>query len=242
MIDFKKTAEEADTDEIDCSPALQTGEPVRHSKPFDLETAKKPFRKYQLKISEMKRQAAALVVQDEGSAQSATEMLAQVSTIVKTMEAERKSVILDPDQFVRGMNAFFRTFRQPLETVTGTLKKSLGDYSYKQELERREDERKAQEAQRKVQAELDKEAEEKKIEPVKMPAMVAPKKKTPVRSESGSSSVRFKKVIEVTDFAGLPDEYKMVNDRALQSALNAGLKNIPGTKISEKPIVSIRGA
>ena len=70
--------------------------------------------------------------------------------------------------------------------------------------------------------------------------IAAPKKKAPVRTESGSSSVRYEKKIEVTDFAALPDIYKMINERKLDQAIKGGIRNIPGTEIVEKPIVSVR--
>ena len=107
-------------------------------------------------------------------------------------------------------------------------------------MERRKAEKAAQQAAAKKQAEIDKAAKKAGIDPVKMPTPVLPKKQGPVRTGSGTASVRTKLVFDVVDFAALPDEYKMVNPKALAAAITAGIRQIPGAKLIEKPIVSIR--
>lgn len=236
-IDFAKMAAAEESARFEQDPAVLVVSTI----PFDLEEIKKPFKKYQMKVAEMKMEAEVLVVDSDESAQVATEMATQISAILKEMEVERKKVILEPDKFVRGINSFFRTFKTPLQSISGALKKKLGDYAYRQELERRKAEKAAQEEQARKQAELDKAAKKHNIDPVKMPTMVAPKKKAPVRSESGSSAVRYKWTFEVQDETKIPRKYLSPDPKKIQAAVDAGIRKIEGVEILEKPIVSIRG-
>ncbi len=215
--------------------------PAAAPDPLNLERAIAPFKKYEVTLAEWKKRAAALVITDETSLATATEMAAQVAGIVKKMVAEEKQTISRPDSFVKGIRTFFRKFKNPLEGIKTDLKGKVGDYSYQQELKRRADEKKAQEAQAKLQAEMDAAAAKHNIEPVKMPEMVAPKKAAPVRTESGSSSVRYKWTFEIITPALVPDRFMVVDDKAIQQAIDAGLRDITGIKIFEKPIVSVRG-
>ena len=210
-------------------------------RPLDIDAAKKPFKKYELKVAEMRQKVDVLVVDDDDSAKLATEMGSQISQIIKTLEAERKKTIQEPDGFVRAINTFFRGFRGPLDGMKSAIKKKIGDYSYKKELIRRKAEAAAQRERDRQQAELDRAAKEANVEPVKMPTMVVPRRQEPVRSESGSSSTRYKWTFEIMDREKIPGKYLMPDEKAIQNAVDAGIRDIGGVRIYEKPIVSIRG-
>ncbi|MCP4568360.1 MAG: hypothetical protein GY841_12350 [FCB group bacterium] len=208
--------------------------------PFNLDRVLEPFKKYEMTIAEWKKRVAALVVSDDESAAAATEMGVQVANIIKTMDVERKAAKAEPDKFVRAIDAFFRKFKAPLDQIKKDLKKNIGDYAYKQELERRKREKAAQDEQRRLQAEMDKAAKKAKVEPVQMPEIVAPKKQAPVRSDSGSASVRMKWTFEILDEKVIGRNYLSVDGKKIQSAIDGGIRQIAGVRVYEKPIVSIR--
>ncbi len=209
--------------------------------PFDLDRVLEPFKKYELTLAEWKQKVAALEVKDDATAGIATEMGVQVAGIVKTMENERKDTILNPDRFVRGINAFFRRFKGPLEGLKKDLKGKVGDYSYQQEMKRRKAEAEAKAEQERKQKEIDDAAKKHNIAPVELPTMVAPKKKAPIRSNSGSSSTRMKWTFEITEAEKVPRQFLTVDPKAVQRAIDGGIREIAGVRIYEKPIVSFRG-
>ncbi len=259
MIDFLKTAGGKET-----TPHPGGNVSIVPAKPPDLETAKKPFRKYTQKIADMKKKATALVIKDETTDKEATEMLAQIATIQKAMKLKKKGVSERSDiapalKVVAGVKALVLSFSKPLDIITKSLKSRKGTYSYQVELKRRADVKKAQDAQTKLQAKLDKQAEKEEVKPVTMPAMVVPKKPEPVRTETGSSSTRYQWTYEITDWSKVKREHleaigkaaeKMAPDEKNHPVLNkvfkpmvdAGIRKVAGVRIYEKPIVSVRGA
>lgn len=208
---------------------------------LSLELTKQQFQKYEDKIQIWSLKAKKLEVNDDDSNAMATEMTAQVAGLIKDLEEQRKNIIKEPDSYVRSVNSFVRGFRIKLSGIVGDLKAKIGDYGYKLELKRREDERKMQEEAAKKQAELDAEAKQKKVEPVQMPAMVAPRKREPVRTESGTASTRYEWDCEVTDIEQIPRAYLIFEkSKAMYAIKSGGIRDIPGLRIFEKPIVSVR--
>ena len=220
-------------------------DPETHLKvadPFNLDYAKYQFQKYEDKIQLLITRAKDLEVKDDDSNAMAVEMIAQVAGLRKDLNDHRLQVIKEEDKFVRSVNSFVLSFSKKLEAIIkDVLKPKVGDYSYQLELKRREDERIMKEAADKKQAALDAEAKKKKVDPVIMPNMLAPRKPTPVRTESGTASTRYEWDCEVVDIEKVPRDYLVFEkSKAMFAIKSGGLRDIPGLRIFEKPIVTVR--
>jgi len=209
-------------------------------KPFDIEAAKSQFEKYRVQIGDLMKLAVELEVEDDATAKIAVDMGGTAHQMIKALESEMAVMIKDPDGFVKSVRAFVKSFTSQLAQVKAAAKRKLETYTYHQEQERRKAEAAARAEQARRQAELDAAAKANDIAPVKLPEMVAPKKKQPIRSSGGTASTRMKWTHEIEDPSKVPAEYLIPDAKAIQSAVDAGIRDIAGVRIFEKPIVSFR--
>jgi hypothetical protein len=216
--------------------------PVKSADPFDLDRAKKNLSVYEDKIRQMNLEINKLEVKTDASAAIITEMISQSAGLIKMLEKKRKDTIYDCDQFVRAVNRFVKIYRDQVDAIVRVGKKKLGAYQYQKELKRREAEKKAQDEVDRIQKEMDAKAEKGGFEPVKMPTIVAPRKADPVRTESGSASTRMVWKWKVSNDNAIPRDYLMVDGKAIDAAIKAGLREIPGISIFEEADVRIRTA
>jgi hypothetical protein len=117
---------------------------------------------------------------------------------------------------------------------------------------REEAERKAREAAEALEKEADearRAALQKTIEEETAAAQAAPpvvvapvveEKPRVTRTETGSGHLRMDWDFEVIDANQVPRKYLMVNEKAIRADVKAGLREIPGVKIFEKPVMNIR--
>jgi len=118
--------------------------------------------------------------------------------------------------------------------------------------QREEAERKAREAAERLKGEQDEAARallQKTIEDeiaasqVQAPQVVVPvvaAQPTVTRTETGSGHVRMVWEVEVIDAALVPRKYLSVDEKAIRADVKAGIREIPGVKIFEKPVMAIR--
>lgn len=237
-LDFSKVPglESAEIKEV----KLEQSGPVTIPDPFDLKRAKQHFTVYDDKLAQMQKQADKAKITDEQSAAHATEMMAQANSLKKEIEKRRKHIVDDAYSFYKAVLGFSKPYEAALDKIVRTIKDKYGQWSYQVEMERRKAEKKAQEAAAKKQKEMDQAAKKAGIDPVAMPTPVLPKKQEPTRTDTGTASTKMVWDFEVMDFSQLPDKYKLVDEKAIRAAIRAGIREIPGVKIEEKPQVSVR--
>lgn len=236
---FEEVVKNMEAEEQELSPPVKRGYGAVYAQ-FDIDAARRRFAVYEDRIQKMRLEMTALEVKDDLSSGKATEMISQVNGLIREIDDKRKSVTGDHRKFVRSVDAFVKGFRDHLEGIVREAKDKLGRYAYRKELERREAERKAREERERQQKKLDEAAKKAKVDPVKLPEMVMPEKREPVRSESGTASTRMVWTFEIMDATQLPREYLMPNEKAIKAAVDAGIRNIAGVKIYEKPFVTVR--
>lgn len=112
--------------------------------------------------------------------------------------------------------------------------------------------RKARDAAEKLQSEKDAAAraileqtvkEETEAAAMEVPQVVVPTvapQQTVTRTETGSGHMRMVWEIEVIAPSMVPDKYKIVDEKAIRADVKAGIRQIPGVKIFEKPVMAIR--
>ena len=213
-------------------------------KSLDIEGIKRHIKeKYMPKIEKLKIEAIDQVVGNDAEEKDAIEKTGQTKKLLKAIETQRKEAIKEPDEYVRGINSFCKSFKDSLSEIERLLKKKISDYGWQKEIERRKKEKEVQEEARKLQEKINTEAEKAGIEPPKVgaPAPMIKEKKV-VRTESGTSShlrTEFK-LIDILDFALVPDDYKVLDKSKVRAAIKAGIREIPGLKIEEVPTTIIR--
>ncbi|MBW1779005.1 MAG: hypothetical protein JRJ54_15695, partial [Deltaproteobacteria bacterium] len=206
-----------------------------------LEAAKSAFSVFEDQIRLCELRAKDAEIKTDADLAEVTEGAAAIKRLVKQIEDKRKEVIGPHDRFVRRVNAFVRGFRDKLTGIEKELKRKIGNYSYQQELKRREEEKRIKEALKKEQEALDAAADQAGVERVVLPDVApVPEKRTTARTESGTASTRFELDFEVVEFDKVPRRYLTVNERAVKDAIKAGVRDIPGVRIFEKPVVSVR--
>lgn len=189
--------------------------------------------KFYPSIEEMKEQADAHQVVDDGSYKNAIAMAGQAKELVKKLEKTRKEIISEPDSFVRQVNKFVKSFKDQLEQIETGLKRKIEAHARRLEQERREKERKAREEAERVQAELNKKAEESGTDPVEVAPPVVEQPKV-TRAETGAAvHMRKEWTWELEDIKQVPAEYLEVKKTAVNQAVKAGIREIPGIKIYE---------
>ena len=234
MIDFSKIPHPGDSiaDELlDISGAVVD---------LNIDGARRALRVFEDKVSAMEAEAKAATVNSAETAANATEMTGQTKRLMKAVDDRRKEIISEPDSFVRKVNGFVKPISDRLKAIEALLKRKLSDHAYQVELQRREIERKQNEARIELQKQVDAEAKAKGVETVVLPPVAVPIKKEPVRSDSAVSSAVMVWKHKVIDAAAVPREYLIVDELAVKAAVKAGIRTIPGVEIFEEAEMRVR--
>lgn len=234
---------------------------------LDIEAARLAVMKFEPRLAEVKLLAEAMKVTDEQSAKDAVELSVRVLTLHDEVEALRKDKIEVPDKYVRSLNSICKPIKDVCQSIAGRggiLKRKIEDFETRERLRLREIDKRQAEDRARLQAELDKEAEQKGLAPVTLAPVAVPQKSGPIRSESGSASVRTVTVAVVKDLSAVPREYiekvfrrnfhtgddpklDTLSEQAwsrlkslLMEAHTAGLRDVPGVEFPERSEASIR--
>jgi hypothetical protein len=192
--------------------------------------------------------AANIVVKDDPSAQTATDFLVKVKTALKVAETARKNMTVGIVEAKKHIDEFFKKLTRPYLEAEDTVKAKLRNYHIEQERIRREEEaRIASERAEREAAAAEKGEElppEEKIAEFffsNLGLTTAPEPMKTVRGmEGGTASMKKVWKFEITDSALIPDEYWVVDEKAIQHAINLGLRDIPGVRIYEDIQVAVR--
>jgi hypothetical protein len=207
-----------------------------------LDAARNQLIRFRAGVSAMQREATEIVVADAATEARCSEMTAQVKTLAKQIDAQQDEIIGKAQKFVRGVQGITLPFRKDLEAIEAQLKRKLGDYAYRKEMDRRKAEAVAQKAAAEAQRKIDREAKKAGVEPVQLPAPVVPQETAPTRTESGTTSYVPVWDFEVEDVSKVPAKYLVVDRASVMAAIKAGLRDIPGLKIVERVQVRTRTA
>ncbi|UJX41734.1 hypothetical protein K9F62_03260 [Desulfovibrio sp. JY] len=201
--------------------------------PYDMAPVKAALAPYMAKIDAMQEQAAAVDITSDEENTRAIEMGLQAKKLGKAIEDARKRFVADPGEFVRSVNALAKSFSEKLVGIEYGLKRKIGAYQQRKELERRKAEEEARRQAEELQAKLDAEAKAAHVEPVKIEAPAVPKASGPVRTAEGTSYQHTEWRFEIQDDAAIPHEYLMPCEARIRQAVKDGARNIPGIRIFE---------
>lgn len=225
---------------------------------LSLEAVKPSFMLYQGKVQRLLDDAKALEVTCDDRLQYAVGLGGEAKKIAKAIEAKRKEVVEEPSAFVKGVTSICKIITSPLEEVESITKQKIAQYRRKKEIERLDGERTAAEEARKLQAELNLQAEEANrkaraeamakaeaanaeeaaqitdiVAPVVTAPMIANQDKV-IRSESGASSYEVRRwICTIGDADKIPRLYCTPDQKKLNDAVRMGVREIAGCRIEE---------
>jgi len=220
---------------VDFNAALDTPAEILPPVPIlSLEAVKPQFAAYVAQVDRMLADAQAIEIKDDATMSFAVALGGEASKISKAIDAKRKLVTADASDYVKSVNGFAKLFTDKLDAAVRTVKGKISSYQAKVEIARREAEKRAQEEARKLQDDLNKEAEEKGVEPVQVIPPTIPEEKKIVHTETGASA-HFRTVwkAEVVDDAAVPRNFCTPDMRKINDAVKAGVREIAGVRIWE---------
>jgi len=183
--------------------------------------------------------ACALVVGSAAEQHDATVMLADIARLKKALVEHRTALLGPLKEQVSFIDSQFKSIMAPVEAADSILRKKILEYQLNERTKRDELDRIAR---------LEREAAEAKakLENKPAPAMPVPKQaevKTHIDTGAGSATTAMITKYEVTDFAALPDRYKIADTAKLTREIKAakGDISIPGVRIYQEPILKVRG-
>jgi hypothetical protein len=239
MIDFTDMAE---------TKKQKTVKAPAGKNPLDIQRAKNALKPYIDTCKNEKSWAESFEIKCDDDLIVASERMLKNQKLFKTLDAKRLETTQDARNFTSRVNSIFKAatdFLSDSKSKTGAveiIKLKIGVYSEAQRIKRLEAEKRARDEQAKLQAQIDADAKKSGIEPVQMPRMVVPQRSGPLRTESGSASVKMEWTWEQVDLGKVPRSYLMIDIKAVDAAIKSGIRDIPGIRIFEQPKVMVRTA
>ena len=206
-----------------------------------MEAIKQTFAPYLNQIKEMVTQAQGYEITSEETNKQAVIMTAAARSFAKKIKAEGERIVAEPDQFVKSVRGFCKDFTAPLGEIETGLKPKIGAWQYSVELNRREQERRDQEAARELQTKLDAEAKEKGVESITVITPVIKKEDKVTRTSTGASAfIKRPWKAEILDESQVPREYCSPDMRLINQGVRMGVREILGVRIFQDIQTNIR--
>jgi len=127
---------------------------------MSLDVIRPQFEDFKAEALRIVTETRALTVQDDESLNIAVMLGGSAKKIVKAVEAQRKKIILEPQDFVKGVNSICNAITDNLDEAERVAKQKIGQHQARIELDRRKQEEAARKATEELQAKLRAEAEE----------------------------------------------------------------------------------
>lgn len=201
--------------------------------PYDMTPVKSALTPYLVQIDEMAVQADAVSIASDDDNTRAVEMGLQAKKLGKAIDEARKGFVAAPGEYVKSVNGLARGIIDKLSGIEMALKRKIGDYQHRVEMERRKAELEARKQAEELQRKLNEEAKAANVEPVKIEAPAVPKAAPVVRTAEGTSYQHKEWKFEVVKDADVPREFLVVDQGKIRQAVRDGIRTIPGVNIFE---------
>jgi hypothetical protein len=187
---------------------------------------------------QLKEYAMSRVIATNDDLKPCTDDLSIISKVKKAMEEKRKEYLKPFQDHVKETNDAYKMLMSPVEEADKITRDKMTSFINEQTRKRKEAD--AIEAEKlslaKREAELKGGEITVDLTPIEKPA-AAPSK---VTTDMGSAGLKDHwGLVEVTDFALLPDDYKMVDTVKLGKVIRAGLHIIAGCRIENNPSLTV---
>lgn len=206
-----------------------------------LELARRDFEVYDDEIRKMALEVKDSVITGDTDAAYLTSVLGSARKLVNALEAERKRITGDAYDFYKAVMSFEKTYTNKINSqVISIGKAKLGEYGQKKELERRAAERRAMEATRRKQEELDRIADKEEVSRVVLDTPVVQQSANPIRADTATSSIKMEWIFEMLNVIKVPRKYCVPDHKLIMEAIRAGIRKIAGIRIYEQAKVDLR--
>ena len=199
-------------------------------KPVEMELAQ-----YGPQLADLEKQAKALKVTDSETFQVSIDGAGTAKTLLKAIDGRKAEITSPYREFINKVNNAAKFFTDPLKRVAEEFSRKGGDYQYQLELARKKQQKAIEEANRKLQEDLDKQAKKDGIEAPVVTPVKAPKPETVIHTAGGHSQhLRKEWKGEIVDGEKVPREYCIPDQKLINQAVRMGVRTIEGVKIFEK--------
>lgn len=164
-------------------------------------------------VASMQSRAKDIQIKSDDDMVSATNFMVELKAKMKRIEELRVHFTKPSYDAYKNINDTFMDQLKPLKDVEKSIKIAMKNY-FDSQIEQAKD----------VMEETNK--------PVPMP-------ETNIKVENGRATIVRKWDFYVDDFKKIPDEYLMVDEKKIRSALASGERDIPGIKIFKDTSISI---
>lgn len=181
--------------------------------------------------------ASKITIKDDESNARAAEVVVNLTKARKALEELQKYYSSPLEKAKKGVIAVFKKLGENALGQEERLRREAEQHWWKKENERRAAEAKALADQQAAQTRargLGRAAPA----PVAPPA--APEAPRSVQTENGTLGIKLVWGFDVTDQALVPRQYLKVDEAAIRAAVGAGVREIPGVLISERPESAVR--
>lgn len=187
--------------------------------------------------------ATKFTITDPASLQKSSGILSEIAAEKKKANAIRFSLTKPLDESKKRIMALFSPFIDQFDKATGIIKDKVREYYFVEEEKRRKAEKERLLAEAKREEEI-KKAQEEDREPVVEETPAVPEVKVPEKTvkgvAGGSMTVKSHWVFEIIDEKLIPLEYRVVSEKLINEAIRQGLHEIPGIRIYQDKVVSVR--
>lgn len=206
----------------------------------------------------LEKQADALTISGDADIVKANNLLGSVSKLGKDLEKERKGLVDPLNNKVREINSRYKPFTEKLDQITRAIKKKMVDYNNELQRQAQEKERKRLEAEAKAKEEAEAKFKEQQAEAEKtgdialfeFPEPIPQQEEAPaplrqLKTSAGTSTFVEVWKWELRDFSMVPDRFIIpakLDEVAINKAVRAGERNIPGLRIYPESEVRTRAA
>ena len=228
-------------------PPIQAEQIPAPPKLFDVAEIERRLVPFKADIKRLCDIAEKLKIETDADFERAAEMTGQAKAINKAIDGAVRAVVTPYYDFYKtGLNTGKALTNRVDNGVLARLKSKSDGYAYQKELDRRAAEKKAKDEAAAFQKKLDADAKKKGVAPVKMQTAPVVKAETgPVKTQSGSMSVKMVWDFEFTDFKTkaifdyvlkvCAGEYIKVAEKAIKKMVKAGMhEGIDGVRFFER--------
>ena len=227
---------------------------------FDIEQAKRELSVFTEKLKEMLAEARAFEITDEETKKQAVEMGLQARKVGKNITDMGAEKTKKHRGYTAGVRNVVKVHTNITDEIEDVLKDKFKKRSQLEEMDRREQEKKAQAAARELRAKINKEAAEKKIDPIDIPEPVLPQKQAPTRTEEGSGSMKQVWTFEILDWTKVErkhleaiatvamemtpakaEHHPVIRKVFMPMIISGGVRQIPGIRIFQDDVPVWRG-
>lgn len=181
--------------------------------------------------------ANAMVIATDGDYTTAVNDMVTIKNLKKALETRRVEYVKPLNDFVKGIQVDFKVITEPINQADIVLGGKMLGFQDKVRAQRQAEEEVNRLRMEAAQLEMKTKGEV--TEPLDLVPVTAAAPKT-VQAEAGSVGSRMVKTWELEDMSLVPIDYMILDTVKINKVVKAGIPSIPGIRIFEKTVLTVR--